>query len=670
MKTPFATLRGSIALFGLSVLLSGCSANFNPTMSGGVAKAGPSIKGQILGGRQPITGAHIYLFRAGLVLPTVSDPGYGDAGVSVLDGPGVAGGGNTFTDSVGNYVLSGPTFGDFSITDDYSCSPNDQMYLLSIGGNPGVTPTGSDPTPNNSAAVLMVALGPCSSLSASTFIIMNELTTIVAVTALQQFMTDATHVSAPTSNQTGLQNAFATANLLINYNIGVPAGSTTTMTFSDSKVYTIGNGMSVCVNSDDYQQANGNTYCSDFFAASILNTPTTTTPTNTVTAMLNIAHYPGANPNGILALSPAQNQYGHVLATANDLALPYSYGSGLLQQATGISFDIDGGAYVNNCRYSCATTSQSPYQTDDIVHFPPAAQFSAINSIGDGTIYKPLGIALDTGSEIWNSDSTPSLNTFTRSGTVVHHITSGFTNPEGIAIDGNNEVYVADTGSSSVQVVNPDGTIANTLTANNGTDSLVAPVGIAVDPNGNIIVTDQGGGGNGGLVIFTPPVAPSTSYTSQIVKAVGYHPTAVAVDNSHNIWTINPDTAQVVEYTADLSTQHATSINHSYSVQGLTVDGSGQLLVPNCNQTCGGGSADSIFILDNSANLTAADSSVGYGLQDASLSNPVAIGIDLSGNAWVTNAASGAVTVFPGIAAPVVTPLAVAVENSKVGVRP
>ena len=52
------------------------------------------------------------------------------------------------------------------------------------------------------------------------------------------------------------------------------------------------------------------------------------------------------------------------------------------------------------------------------------------------------------------------------------------------------------------------------------------------------------------------------------------------------------------------------------------------------------------------------------------LDNPISLAIDGSGNVWVTNANGNSLTEVVGAAAPVVTPLAAAVANGTIAIRP
>ncbi len=134
MLRPFALC---LATLSSSALLAGCGAVQQqpaaattvatpPTPPAPSTTPGSPILGNVHGGQQPVTGAHIYLFGA-------SSSGYGTPSTSMLNPtqPGV------FTDATGSYVLTGSD-GGFSISGDYTCTQGQQVYLLATGGNPGL----------------------------------------------------------------------------------------------------------------------------------------------------------------------------------------------------------------------------------------------------------------------------------------------------------------------------------------------------------------------------------------------------------------------------------------------------------------------------------------------------------------------------------------------------
>src|ERR1700683_4086939 len=126
----------SAVVFSLCVVfLAGCSGmpGFNSTAPVATAVQGTAIRGLVHGGQSPISGAHLYLFAA-------NTTGYGNtnSSISLLNSnvtSQVPAGGQ---DGSGNYYVTPPSHGSFSISGDYTCpSKASQLYLYSIGGNAG-----------------------------------------------------------------------------------------------------------------------------------------------------------------------------------------------------------------------------------------------------------------------------------------------------------------------------------------------------------------------------------------------------------------------------------------------------------------------------------------------------------------------------------------------------
>lgn len=658
MKT-LKLLLSSTPLFALPVLLTGCAANFNGVPTGAGPAQGAALAGKVMGGQQPIGGARIYLF----VEPSsTNNPNrtYGSPAVSLLStsASGVS------SDIDGNgYVLT-KSDGTFGITGDYTCpTQNAQVYLLARGGDPGI-----GPGTNNEAEVMAAALGACSSLTASTFVNMNEITTVAAVTALQQFLAGPTKLATTPTNELGLQNAFLTAQMLVSVATGLPQTSTSNVVYPTAKIYTLANAVAGCVNSAGSTSAT----CAAFLNAAT-NPVSHVVPTNVFDALLNIAHYPAANPSGVYASIPATTAFGGSLSSAPaDFSLALSYTGGGLLSARGIAVDGLGDVWVSNCGKSCSTQTQ---QADSIV----VIQHNGLQGSGDvisgsgfgvGSVSGVKAIALDESNALWAVNSTPSITILQNSGSLFNTVlnSSGntyFNQPLSVAIDPTGLGWVANAGGGNLVSLRPSGSFGTTLT----NAQMKAPAGVAIDPNGNIVVADKGAASAGGTAIFYPNG--SGGFIADYSTTGPAHPTAIAVDNGHNIWELDASALRLYKlfYDGTASSVPASGISLTANqVQGFTIDGLGEAVVPLCGGGCAGSitTPDSILFLDNTGNNVNGLS----GVTDASLANPVGAAADPSGNLWVANAKTGAVTQFVGLAGPVLTPLSSAVFNGKVGVRP
>ena len=99
--------------------------------------------------------------------------------------------------------------------------PDAPVYLVATGGNPGLSAS-------NPNLAEMAALGSCATLKANastTFIQMNELTTVGAVYALAPFMTGLASLGTSATNSPGLSFAFADVNVLVNNATGTVGGT-------------------------------------------------------------------------------------------------------------------------------------------------------------------------------------------------------------------------------------------------------------------------------------------------------------------------------------------------------------------------------------------------------------------------------------------------------------
>ena len=95
--------------------------------------------------------------------------------------------------------------GNFNITGAYACpAGNPLAYMVATGGDPGVGTS-------NPELSLMAALGACGSLSASTYIVINELTTVGAVYPLAAFMGSASAIGSGTGDAGAPASAFTLA---------------------------------------------------------------------------------------------------------------------------------------------------------------------------------------------------------------------------------------------------------------------------------------------------------------------------------------------------------------------------------------------------------------------------------------------------------------------------
>ena len=264
----------SLIAVAAGVFLSGCATN-SPIQPIAAIKG---MSGAVHGGQQPISGATIQLY-------TVSTSDVDPSSTPLLTAP-------VASDSSGN----------FSITGLYTCpSAGSLVYLVATGGSPGSGIT-------NAQIALMAAIGTCGSLTSSTFININELTTVAAVYALAPYMASYSAISSG-SDTTPLASAFTYAGYIANTTTGttpglnVPAGSSVPI----AQVNTIADLLAACINSPG--GVSGDTsICGQFFALTLPD-PNFSISTDTIGALLWIAQIPTTNTAALFNLIPASSPF-------------------------------------------------------------------------------------------------------------------------------------------------------------------------------------------------------------------------------------------------------------------------------------------------------------------------------------------------------------------------
>jgi trimeric autotransporter adhesin len=139
---------------------SGCSSGPAST-NGSLTTPAVRATGSVYGGQNPVSGAVIQLWAVGT-------SGYGSAATPLISATVTTSDGSSTADSNANAGNAFNTLaaGGFTITGMYTCpTASTLVYLSATGGNPGL-----GGTVNNSAIVMLAALGQCGSLTSSTFI--------------------------------------------------------------------------------------------------------------------------------------------------------------------------------------------------------------------------------------------------------------------------------------------------------------------------------------------------------------------------------------------------------------------------------------------------------------------------------------------------------------------
>lgn len=631
------TTKSTISLFAslLALGLAGCTMSTNPAVNG---TPNAAITGKAYGGQQPIAGATVQVRAAGT-------SGYGSDDTVLA---------TTTSDSGGNFGFA---------ANAYTCpQANTPVYVVAKGGDPGVGST-------NANIAVAAGMGNCSD-ARNSFVVLNEVTTAATAYAMAQFFTPTLGVASTdsfggpsstagsvTTYSKGLVAANAvTIPTIVDNPTGAPKTSSANIIVEAQKLLTIGNILAACVNSAGLTSPSDTTSnCGQLFAAT--TTPGGTAPSDTLQAAVQMAKYPYQNVSALLLLNAPTAPFGPGLASVNDWTLGVKY------TTTAMSLTVNSG-----------TTSNLDIDASGNIWLPSTS---------------PAGVAVFS----------PAAGTFSGP-----YNPAGTVHPQNLAINSAGVVYSADAGSGLLAAVYPNGSsygsIANVLSTSTGT--------VAIGPSNQVwytnsvlgsntlnelgagllsnLVTNLLTGINNNQVQSLAIAANNDVYAASTLGTTGY------IEKFNASFVIPTNTVPGTYANAGLgqlalngttfvrsgsagnmfcslaSGCASTTIAGLNAPQGVATDGDGRLWFANSG-------AQSVSTTNGSANLFTDFAGMAY-RHTFTMVKPTGIGVDASGNVWVSNqTASGGPYVLSelvGAAAPTITPLSaqIAGGTSKVGTRP
>ncbi len=691
--------------------------------------SGPALSGTVQAGSLPVSGATVELFSSG-------NTGYGSAATPIV----FSNGGNTVTTA---------SNGSFAIPAGYTCSSlNSLLYLVALGGQPG-GPNG----PTNPQLGLMTALGPCSNLSSSAPLVVNEVTTIASVFALAPFIGSSyANIGSSSSNynngpnqsnasnyNNGLANAFAIVNNLADITTGqalliTPAGDGTA---PQAEINTLADVIDTCAATAGGVPGDGSA-CDAFFEASNVNpvgggeSTTSNAPTSILQAVIEVAQVPSTerteaqttDPSGfaLYALVTSASPPFQPLLTAApydwSMALNYSGGglegqSGARSASSALALDAAGNAWISNAYISTVTELSNTGAA--LSPFATGTTKSTAGGFTGGGLLSPSQIAVDPYGNAWVLNNNSTLSELAFNGEPLSSSTafSGGGNAsdtgKGLAIDGNGNVWVADSGSPG-DVAEYAG--YNDPYAQVATGTPLSPAGVGFingvnKPNGAIAVDGSDNiwllnGGNYAVAELSstgqlldvdqgdqidvqsgaPDNPPAYILSSSNFGA------SLAIDHAGDIFIPSTGSGQygvIYELLSGASTSNFGGIGQQVTAQyvesgselvalypSLAIDGSGHLwaAIPAVNSSVSFPLALGEW---TSSGKSLNENYLAQGFVASSFlsSNLSTVAVDASGNVWVLSGVNpSTVTEFVGVAAPVVTPFSVASQKNKLGSEP
>jgi len=699
-----ATRRSSqwllLSLASTAFLGSGCSNLVNTASSGALVATTGKIGGRVHGGNQPVSGATVNLYFAGqdglgvssrlVATTTTADDGAGSFSfVRAADGGTNAGTTNTFSCPVG------------------PGSP--LVYVVARGGN---TLNTHDAT-RNAASVFIAPYGLCGSLSATSFVSMSEAVTAATVAAIHQYMNVTTgNIGADGINVAydGLANSFRLVSNMVNLSTGQTTASTVirgdaalvtvTATPEQAKINQVANILSACVNTPTGPAGGSGTAnaCDILFANAVPPTDpgTTSTPTVTFSAptdVLQAAYYMFTNATNstpahltaLYNLAPAAGApYQPTLTNVpSDWSVGIKYSASGSCAAGSVSFltnpydlniDANGNVWIANNQRGGSALSELSSTGAPVACVPigGASLGGTIDSVGNiwaadsenNVLYRysptggtpavqfptpaaPYAVAADGSGNIFFSTLSATNGVYEILGaasatTAVAPVaisTDVGSTPARILVDDHGAIW-ASTGSTFVSLISPATTGATLMNGYITTHVTTSgpTYGVAVTNSLNTVnrlfTSDQGTANLIDQVMGSGSTyTPAQNFPTPAGAAGLNLPSAVAVDGAHNIWAAN----------SGAGTQTSgTSTTNSGVVSEISV--SGVSLSPNANGS---------------------QSTGGYQKDLTSFLRGRSIAVDQSGNVWIGNDGSSAITEIVGGGVPIYQPFAAGLLNNR-----
>ncbi len=305
----------------------------------------------------------------------------------------------------------------------------------------------------------------------------------------------------------------------------------------------------------------------------------------------------------------------------------------------------------------------------------------------------PQGLTLDGSGNLYIADSgNYSIRKLTPGGIISNVAGNGYRGNSGdagqavfaqlsaaqdIALDSSGNLYIADTGNSSIREVSSTGTIS-TFVSPTVSPYIAAPVGIVADASGNLYVADSGG--NKVFRVTAQGVATAVVGTGdqgysgdggQATKAQLFLPRGVAVDAAGNLYIADVYNSRIrqVSSTGTISTFAGNGTfsfsgdggpaiyAQLYGPNGAAVDASGNLYIADTQNN-----RVRKISSDGTISTIAGTGAAGYSGDNgpagtAQLNSPRGLAVDVAGNLYIADSLnnrirmvspSGAITTVAG----------------------
>ena len=671
--------RYALSVVASSALLTAGCANMTSTAPSVVANGmAAKVSGMVHGGSQPVVGSVVKLYYAG-------QSGFRSAATLAATTSTASDGSFGFTKdpTAGNsYPSSGSTF---------SCPTgigDPQVYVIAKGGNTVDAISGY----NNTAAAFLAGLGSCSSITASTFVHINEVTTVATLAAVQQYMdpiSESIGADGILPSYNGLANAFNLASsILVNLTNGTARGAasqtgasvTVTATPETAKINHIANILASCINNAIANNPSCVTILNNALPPNLATTggnpssmasgsATLPPPSDVLQAALYMLTNPtdgsASNLQSLYNLAPAVGApYQPTLTVVpTDWTIGVSYastgaacagGGSFIQNANQLNIDVSGDLWISNGQGNLAELSPSG--------IPLACQTIS----GGGS----AGSTIDINGNVWIAAyNTNNIYRYTPGSGNLLTYTTPFA-PIGLTADGSGNLFFTTFSSSGLYIL-PNA--ANDTSGSQATPTLISttvgsqPFQLMPDQNGNVLVSSYS---NFISQVAVNAATPASSITTPFtVPTPSYGIAITAIHNGNNyVYTAAANMTNNLTFLTGSGTSFSISNGFPTAAGagglntplGISIDGAQNVWVANNQTSSGIGSVSEI-----SASGVALSPSTGFQKAASYLGANRSIAIDQSGNVWVGQDNSSTVAEILGAGIPLYQPYSLGLHNGR-----
>jgi len=225
----------------------------------------------------------------------------------------------------------------------------------------------------------------------------------------------------------------------------------------------------------------------------------------------------------------------------------------------------------------------------------------------------PLGVTSDPSGQVYISDKTSGsvLRYASPTATTPTSLITGLSSPQQVSLDGEGNVYVADSGNNRIAIYN-----AVTTTVSYLTGGYSGPQGVIVDGFGNVYIADTGNN----RVLQIQPGGTPTVVTSSVSS-----PTQLALDGSGNLYVVDTGNSRVVELAGGNGAQSVIALG-LFNPIAIGID-----------------AANDYYVLDKSGSQVGFISAQGATTVTllSGLTAPASLSIDSGGDVYVADTVSG-----------------------------